>query len=276
MQVVVTAAGRGKRFSENGYAVPKPAVLLGERPAVTYLMDCFPKEWSQIFVLAEDDRASRLEKIITEKNQRAKVIYTSYSERGPIDTVLHSLPFLKSDDAVLISYCDLALIWNPQQFAGAMQSHDMGVVTYQGFHPTYLGPNSYCHVQVEVDSNQITELQEKKLYTNDIQTEVTSAGFYYFRNKELLEKALSAQLNQGLKHGKEYYISQAIQALLNTDKKYDVENFKVNHVLQMGAPADVERFELWLQSFSKDYFSEALCLNEKKYWREIFAAFKLI
>ena len=101
MQVVVTAAGRGKRFSENGYAVPKPAVLLGERPAVTYLMDCFPKEWSQIFVLAEDGRASQLEKIITEKNPHAKVIYTSYSERGPIDTVLRSLPFLKSDDAVL-------------------------------------------------------------------------------------------------------------------------------------------------------------------------------
>ncbi len=276
MQVVVTAAGRGKRFSEKGYLEPKAAVMVAGRPAITFLIDSFAKDWSLIFVLGEHDRSSNLEKIIKTYRPDSRIIYTTYSERGTIDTVLRAIPFLNPNEGVLISYCDLAVCWNPEEFSKKVQDADMAVVNYQGFHPTYLGPNSYCHVRVDSETRQVIELQEKKLFTDQIETEITSAGIYYFKNKDLLEKALAAQQLQGLSYGKEFYISLAIQGLLNQKQNYRVADFRVEHVFQFGTPDDVERCNDWYEKFNSNEFLPDISPVEKNYWSRIFKTFRLI
>ena len=44
MQVVITIAGKGLRFSEKGFLQPKPSVIVGGRPAISYLIDSFSKK----------------------------------------------------------------------------------------------------------------------------------------------------------------------------------------------------------------------------------------
>lgn len=281
MQVVITAAGQGSRFQEQGYSDPKPLVSIAGRPAISYLIQSFAKTWSLFFVLGEHYRETELEKTILEYAPKAKIIYSNFSHRGPIDTVQASINFLDTKKGVLISYCDLVPLWKPENFEKAVQVYDMAVVNYQGFHPTYLGPNSYCHVQVDTETNQVLRLQEKKLFTEHLQSEVTSAGLYYFKSVELLNRALNEQLHQGLKFGKEYYISLAVQAMLNQSGEYKVLDYRIEHLVQMGTPADLQRFDFWyqylVQNKNIDQIVKKLIWNsdfdfevEKKYWVKVF------
>ncbi len=276
MQVIVTLAGRGQRFVERGYKQPKAAIPVGGRSAISYLIETFPKEWSLILVMGEHDRASNLEGLIKNQRPDAKIIYSNYSDRGPIDTVLRALPFLRPAQGIIVTYCDVAVVWRPDDFAAAVKNYDMASVNYQGFHPTYLGPNSYCHVKVDSQAKQVTQFQEKQLFTQKLETEITSAGIYYFKNKDLLEKALAAQLEQKLRHGKEYYVSLALQALLNLKQNFTILNYPVDHLLQVGTPEDIERFEIWLGYFRKKEYPEGFSSQERIYWEQIFQHFKVV
>lgn len=276
MQVVITLAGLGTRFTDKGHRTPKPMIEVAERPAIVFLIKSFSKNWSLFFVLGEHYKNLGLEALILQMLPTSKIIYTAYSARGPIDTVKAALPFLQADKPVMTSYCDLALVWNPEDFNQAVQDYDMAVVNYQGFHPTYYGPNSYCHVQVNSKNHEVLYLQEKKLFTSELQTEITSAGIYYFKTAALLSAALAAQLQQNLKYGNEFYISLAIQALLYESKKYRVLDYRVENVVQLGTPADIERFQYWydlvvLKKPTEDLKIENFEL-EKNYWDKIFTS----
>lgn len=302
MQVIITLAGRGKRFSEKGFHEPKPIVSVAGHPAISYLIDSFAKDWSLIFVLAEHDRESALEKTILRHAPNAKVIYTPFSERGPIDTVLAAIPLLNEVDGVLVSYCDLAPVWSARDFEKAVMAvatgsmnpiYDMACVNYQGFHPTYLGPNSYCHVRVSSEAASfVTQLQEKVLFTDHIEKETTSAGIYYFKNRDLLHQALQEQLRQNLKYKSEFYISLALQAALNKNSDLKILDYRIDHLVQLGTPADTERFEFWYQYLVKKNVQKKFLYiersqqpieensknfeQEKQYWLAVFRYFRIL
>lgn len=271
MQVVITMAGQGQRFQQAGYTQPKPIVNVAGKPAVEYLINSFDSKWQLIFCIGEHFKDSNIEKTILKIKPNSQIIYTKYSERGPIDTIQAAYPFLKWDEPILISYCDMALLWNSDDFKNKTRSYDMAVINYQGFHPTYLGPNTYCHVQVK--NNEVTQLQEKKLFTDSLEKEITSAGVYYFKNLELLKEALSSQLEQNLKYGNEFYTSLAVQALLNK-RAVRVLDYRIDHLIQFGTPEDIERFEFWYNSLVLKKKSEMISISdferEQKYWEKVF------
>ena len=253
MQVVITIAGLGQRFQQQGYAQPKPLVSVIDKPAIYYLIESFSKTWKLFFVIGQHLKNTEVEAVIKSYRSDAVVIYTTNSDRGPVDTVLAAIPFLDPTQSVVVSYCDYALVWDPDQFNDFVKDSDCdcAVISYRGFHPTYLGPNTYAHLLVDEESNRILKIQEKKLFTNDIQKEWSSVGFYYFRNVSLLEKGIQLQLKHNLKHGNEFYTSLAIQALLNESLDLKTRNYEISHIMQMGTPADIQLIEKWYMIYKK-------------------------
>jgi NDP-sugar pyrophosphorylase family protein len=240
MQVIITMAGLGQRFIDQGYLEPKPFIKIKDKCVIEYLVERFPKTWKLFFVINEDLNQKYID-FLTSKFLNSKVIVTQYSERGPIDTVQAALPHIQLDMPTIVSYCDFSIDWNAEDFELAVEGFDAAVVGYTGFQPTFLGPNSYCHYLV--DGERVIELQEKVLYTGKLETEWTSCGLYYFKTAEFLKKCLVAQDQQKLCYqGQEYYTSLAIQAMLNLEPKISVLNYQIKKFFQFGTPFDVEWF----------------------------------
>lgn len=283
MQVIITLAGLGQRFQNQNYKEPKPIVPVMGKPALSYLIGSMASHWKLIFALGEHLRDSSVEAEILRLRPEAKVIYVPHSDRGPIDTVLAALPYVvDNEDSVAVSYCDYAMIWNAKNFEKFVVNSqcDVSIVSYRGFHPTYLGPNTYAHLQVDEDTKQVLRIKEKSLFGNHIEDEWTSTGFYYFRSVELLKIGLQLQLEKNLKHGKEFYTSLAIQALI--DQAHDLKssqlsvlNYPISHFMQMGTPEDVQHIEKWYRDIvveNKKSQFEAGSLDEKlfNYWKYVF------
>ncbi len=285
MQVIITMAGKGTRFSDLGFTEPKPIVLVGGKPAIQYLVDEFPSDWKIIFAVGRHFQNTSIEKVLRNIRPHGEIIFCDYSARGPIDTVKAALSKIDLAAQVLVSYCDYSLIWNPEKFFSAVSGYDAAVVTYHGFHPTYFGPNSYCHVKVS--GSEIVQLQEKKLFTENIESEMTSVGLYYFKSGELLVEALEQQEIQNLKYKTEFYTSLAIQALISVKPNLKILNYSVDQIIQFGTPSDIERFEFWnhvivMKKAMSDFkfinidpknqptnFDSCIFEKEKFYWQKV-------
>lgn len=269
-------AGLGTRFKEQNYEEPKPLVSIMGRPALSYLIGSFSARWKLFFAVGEHFKDTAIEAEILKLRPDAVVKYVPYSERGPIDPVLAMVPLLDSEDSVSVSYCDFAMLWNPDNFDKFVRNSKCNacVVSYRGFHPTYLGPNTYAHLKVDEETNSVIKIKEKSLFTKDIFDEWTSAGFYYFRTVELLQQGLDLQLENQLKSGNEYYTSLAIQSLI-AHKKLNVLNYPIAHIVQMGTPEDIQIIQKWYQYLMVDnkkniFESESNDAKSFSYWKYVF------
>ncbi len=210
-----------------------------------------------------------------------------YSVRGPLDTVLQTLPYVNPAQPTCVSYCDYTFNWSFQDFftTAVKTKADAAIISYTGFHPTFFGPNSYCHLRVKEDFSQqnadeayswVTDIQEKKLFTDRLENEWTSCGLYYFKSADFLSECLQAQLDQKLSHESgEYYTSLAIKAMMLKDQGLRVLNYPISHFIQLGTPFDVQRFQFWYDYFilKKEKSGSAISFTsqEEKYWREYFS-----
>ncbi len=274
MQVIITMAGKGQRFLDAGFSDPSPLVEIGGKPAIQYLVEAFPANWKLLFVIGEQFRTSDLEEVVCNIRPDAEVVYTDYSERGQVDSVLAALPLLENEDEpVIVSCCDYTMLWDAEKFEEAVEGYDAAVVSYQGFHPTYFGPSSYCHLKVVKD--RVFRLKEKALFTEALETEVTSAGLYYFKSVEFLGQCLASQVAQDLNYNNEFYTSLALQAAIFDDPTVKIFNYPINHMVQFGTPEDIERFDFWYKTLvSKNGLIKPIEIpnyeKEQKYWEEVF------
>lgn len=256
MQVVITMAGLGQRFKDSGETVAKPFVTVGDQSALKHLTDILPEDWKIYFAVGDHLRSVQTELEIQKLNRpNYELKYVPYSARGPIDTVRSVLPELDNNEPVIVSYCDYTMIWDAAEFINQIQKtkSDAAIVSYKGFHPTYLGPNSYCHLQVD-ENSFVTDLQEKKLFTGDLQSEWTSCGMYYFKSAAFLQDCLSEQEKQNLcyqREGKnsEFYTSLSLKAMKNKKPEIKILNYQIPYFIQFGTPFDIQLYEYW-----KNYF----------------------
>lgn len=243
MQVIITMAGLGQRFKDQSdknpiYKDPKPFVQVHNKYVIEYLVEQFSTDWKLFFVVNEDLEEKYIQ-FLKERFKNSMIVKTPYSERGPIDTVLAAWPYVQKDEPTLVSYCDYSLRWDATHFEKTVADVDAAVVGYTGFHPTFLGPNSYCHYLV--DGSYVQELQEKKLYTGKLDTEWTSCGLYYFKSADFLNRCLQEQLKQNLNYnGKEFYTSLALQAAKNANPQLKILNYPIKTFIQLGTPFDIE------------------------------------
>lgn len=277
MQVIITLAGLGQRFKAEGFATPKPLIPVMGKPAINYLIDCMDTTWDLFFAIGEHFKNTDLESSIKKQCPKANIFYVPYSSRGPIDTVEAIISYLNLDQAVAVSYCDYFMSWKPYDFENFLKitNCDICIPAYKGFHPTYLGPNTYAHLQVNDKTKQIEKIQEKKLFGADIYTEWTSTGFYYFKSVALLKKGMNLQLESNLKYGSEFYTSLAIQALLNECSDLKIMNYEISHFLQLGTPADVAIAEKWYKYIILDHKKNEFKPNTEEnqlyqYWEILF------
>lgn len=293
MQVIVTLAGLRNNFSEKGFSDPQALIKACGRPVISYLIHAFPTSWKLIFVLDEKDKTTSLESTILKMAAGSEVVYTSKSDRGLVDSVLAGAQLLNSEEGVIVTSSDLAPIWKSHHFEKVVAESkcEMASINYQGVHPIYLGPSQYCHVQTD-GNNLVTKLQENVMFTGQIEKEVTAAGIFYFKNKSFLQEALDEQIKQNLNSQNKFSISLALQAMLNKKPSIKILDYRIDHLVQLSSPADIERFDFWFNyiylSQSPKAFSHIetnrLPLNqkpedfkkEKQYWYTVLINFDLI
>ncbi len=250
MQLVIPMSGQGTRYKKAGHTQPKPLIPVNGRPMIERLLEKFPTEWPCTFVLAENHLESELPALLKKLRPHSQILSVPLHGKGPSFALKAALPKLKSQDPVLVSYCDYGMIWDPWDFKTFTEQSqcDAALISYRGFHAHYLSPVMYAYSRIENDL--VREVKEKGCFTNNRENEFASAGAYYFKSAEILQSALDHQEKNDLSLNGEFYTSLTVQALLQKNPECKVKVYEIPAFFQWGTPEDLAIFEYWEKTYS--------------------------
>jgi len=249
MQVLIPMSGQGTRYQKAGYTQPKPLIPVSGRPIIERLLQKIPMEWPVTFVLAENHRETELPATLSRLRPLAQQIFTPIHSKGPSHAIKAAFSHLKSEDPVLVSYCDYGFKWDPWDFAEFVKNSkcQSALLSYRGFHAHYLSPVTYAFSRMQGD--RVVEVREKGSFTNQRENEFASAGGYYFDSVKTLAHAVEAQEKLNLSLNGELYTSLTVEALLRSRPDSDVRVYEIPAFYQWGTPEDLQIFEYWEKTF---------------------------
>lgn len=250
MQIVVPMSGFGERFRRAGYTVPKPLINVEGKPIIAHVIDMFPGETDFVFICNQDhldhpDYA--MASILQHYCPSGRILGIAPHRLGPVHAVQQAAHLIDPNRPVVVNYCDFTCYWDWAHFRAfvAATACDGAIPAYKGFHPHLLGPTNYAYMRES--GGWVSDIQEKKPFTDDRTNEFASSGTYYFASGSLMQDALRRTVEDSLSVNDEYYVSLAYKPLL--DDKRAIAVYPLQHFMQWGTPEDVKDYNGWSSTF---------------------------
>jgi len=241
MKIVIPMSGMGNRFVKAGYQTPKPLIEMDGIPIIEHVVNMFPSEEDFIFIcnskhLQETNMRGVLQKIAP----KGRIFEIPPHKKGPVYAVRYVENLIQDEEEVIVNYCDFSCYWNYADFLQHTRSRDAdgAVPAYKGFHPHMLGPTNYAFMRDE--KQWMLEIKEKEPFTDNRMQEYASIGTYYFKKGAYVKKYFKALMDNDIHLNGEYYVSLVYNLLVHDGLKISI--YDVQHMLQWGAPKDVEEY----------------------------------
>ena len=257
MHVIIPMSGKGQRFIDAGYEVPKPLIKVDGKPIIEHVCDLFPGENKFTFIcnsahLAETNMTEVLKSI----KPNANIVDIPNHKKGPVYAVSLISNLIKDNEEVIVNYCDFGTYWDYEDFLKHTRSRDAdgAIPAYKGFHPHMLGSTNYAFMRD--DKQWMLEIKEKEPFTNNRMEEYASNGTYYFKKGLYVKRYFSELMEKNIHLNGEYYVSLIYNLLKQDGLKVSIYN--IQHMLQWGTPSDVEDYNKWSK-----YFKNAITEKSK-------------
>lgn len=231
LHLIMPMGGGGTRFGNSGFDVPKPLIEIYGKPFfywATQSVSKFVELGSLTFVVLQEhiDRFS-IDKKILEYYPQAKVQVLPKVLNGAVLTCLAGCSKLAQGEPILFNDCDhLFLCEAFYDFcaAEAFESMDGGLLTFKSTDSKY----SFAAYD---DNGNVTKTVEKEAISED-----AICGAYYFKSREVFEKAAAKYLEQCAYS--EYFVSGVYNILAGNDQC--VKTFSVDRHVSFGTPEEYE------------------------------------
>ncbi len=219
-------AGYGSRMRPHTWSKPKPLVSVAGGTVLDQLLGIFDSlpgvEQAQFVFILSPNQGDLIQKYMAKKHPQRKVAYIIQPEmRGQSDALWYARDYLKG--RMIMIFSD-TLVKQPLAFMGDDNSDAIAWVKAV--------PDPRRFGVAEADANgTVTRLVEKP---KDIDNNLAVVGFYYFKEGERLAEAIAEQLQGEDTLKGEYFLTGAINILLQKGIKMRVEH--VPHWLDAGKP----------------------------------------
>lgn len=234
MNIVIPMAGRGQRFVDAGYTVPKPMIPVLGRPMYAWAMESLPLELASrlVFVcLAEHLSGSGLGEDIAERYARYRPQIHTVPEvtGGQVCTVLAARERLDEAQALLIYNADT---WCRTHLAERLPALPpdvdglLGVFEAAGDHWSFARTD---------ESGRVVETAEKRRISP-----WASTGLYHFtRTRDFLRHADAMLAESDTTRG-EYYVAPLYNRMLKVGANLRLD--LAEEVRVLGTPGELEAF----------------------------------
>ncbi|MGH7445200.1 MAG: sugar nucleotidyltransferase [Longimicrobiales bacterium] len=213
MKVIIPLAGKGTRLRPHTHVTPKPLVRVGGKPVMSYILDDLKKLGVMEIVFITGHLKEKIETYIAEAYPEFTAHFVEQAvQDGTAGAVKLAEPFI--DEDVLIIFvdtlfdADLSLAQRlPPEYAGVIWAKE--VEDYQRFGVIVTGDDGTMKRIVEKPKDPISKL--------------ANIGLYYIRDYELLFRGIQDACEGPRGAGREYYLTDAFQFMIDHGAKIRVE-----------------------------------------------------
>ena len=187
MIIVIPMAGRGKRFAEAGYTLPKPLIDICGRSMIQWAVSSFTPDASYIFLVLKE-QAKALKKLLM-----GKIIEVDKITEGAACTVLLAEDLIDNNEELLLSTCDIFLQFAWDDFINSARKYDGCLITFNSTNPH--------HSYAKVVKDRVVQVAEKIVISDH-----GSAGVYYFKHGKDFVWAAKEMIRKNIRTNNEFYI----------------------------------------------------------------------
>ncbi len=246
---LIPLAGRGSRFANEGYELPKPLIPVDEQPMVVHAARSLPPATEHVFVcLAEHLAKFPLEGALKRAFPDARIVSIGEVTEGQAVTVGLGLRKQDADLPLLIGASDNGMIYDHAEFLRATQDPTVdGIVfTCVGLPGAARQPHMYGWVRHE--SGTVTGVSVKQPISDNPAADDAIVGCFYFRTVRTYERVLSELTARNIRVNNEFYVDSMIGLAAEMGLKIVV--LRVEAYLCWGTPDEYRTYLYWQRFFA--------------------------
>jgi len=239
LNIVIPMAGRGSRFSQAGYTVPKPLIPVGGRPMIQWVIDNVRPARAHRFIflcLGEHlERYSDIPATLHGLCPGCEIVTVDRVTEGAACTVLLARNLIDSDAPLMIANSDQFVELGIDDYLAAGDAPGVGglIMTFWSDHPKW----SYCRMRAD---GTVREVVEKEVVSND-----ATVGIYNFRSGKDFVRAADAMIAADFRVNGEFYVAPVYNRLI--DEGHKVITVPTGRdragMYGLGVPEDLEFFK---------------------------------
>lgn len=235
LNIVVPMAGRGSRFANVGYKMPKPLIDVNGRYMIEVVTDniCPDCEHRFLYLCLQEhleryDLAARLERI----QPGCVIVPVDRVTEGAACTVLLAESYINNQDSLMIANADQYVDIDINSYLDEMGNADGLIMTMYADDPKW----SY----ISFDGNgYVRSVREKEVISNE-----ATVGIYNFRHGCDFVRYAHEMIAENMRVNGEFYVAPVYNKLIEAGKKiafYNVGSVG-SGMYGLGTPEDLGSF----------------------------------
>ncbi|MBL7860705.1 MAG: NTP transferase domain-containing protein [Cyclobacteriaceae bacterium] len=226
-------AGRGSRFSEKGFVIPKPFISVLGKPIFQWALESiFDLHFSKLILVALRDHADQFQitKYIPEQlKDRTEIILLESPTEGQLCTVLACKNVLDENDDLLIISSDTYVKSNLNDSILHQKPDTRGIISVANL------PGDRWSFAKPDHTGRVVEVAEK-IRISDF----ASTGLYYFRFVKDIISIGEEMVIKKETHKGEYYIIPVYQKMIQRGDYIGIS--KAEEIIDLGTPEALADF----------------------------------
>lgn len=266
---IITMAGKGERFLDEGYLLPKPLIPIEGEPMIWKVIDCLPKATKWIFVVRKEhlDNFS-IDKVIKAKIQDAIITVDQDLLGGA--SIFCAEEYIPDGEDILISSCDMGYLYDKKKFEKLKESeYDCILWTFTKDRKILANPKAWGYVVLENDEKTVKNISLKVPISENPFNDHAIVSTFWIRSKQLLYQAIKIMIRHEIKTNNEFYLDNLPISFNILNRKSCI--FDVDLIISWGTPQDLHKFERISYSYKfLDLSKEDLSRRDVGLWNEYF------
>lgn len=259
MNIIIPMAGAGKRFTDEGYKISKPAIPTTDRrtgkklPMVVCAVLDLPqieKTGSNVtFIDRTFHKTDGVENAIKEVLPESSFITVENLTEGQACTCMLAKDKINNDTDLLIAGCDNGMIFDSEKFEQEKDKADCLVFTYRNNEAVLANPNAYGWMITDSDGN-ITGTSIKKAISKNPMNDHAVVATFWFKHGSDFVRATEKMIAENDRINNEFYVDQVVKHVMDLGLKARV--FEIDRYICWGTPKDYEEYEATI-SYWRDF-----------------------
>lgn len=237
LNIVIPMAGRGSRFANAGYEMPKPLLDVNGRPMIEVVTNNIRPSQDHRFLylcLEEHIKKYDLEHLLSSISPNSVIIPVNKVTQGAACTVLLAVDYINNSDELMIANSDQYVDIDINKYLTARGDKDGIIMTMSADDPKW----SFIKYN---DEGHVTKVKEKEVISNE-----ATVGIYNFKNGSDFVKYAHLMMERDIRTNGEFYVAPVYNLMIEDGKIIGYYNIgSIDHGMYgLGTPDDLENFLL--------------------------------
>jgi len=221
INLVIPMAGKGQRFIDAGYLIPKPLISICGKPMINRVIENFSPSADHHTILISRNNINL--------NVNAKIVPLDHETQGAVSTMLEVEHLIGREDPLLIVNCDqLILNFDIDDFMN--KSKDCSVTVFNSNNPH--------HSYVKLKDGLVTEVAEKKVISD-----LAVSGVYFYRQAKYYFDNAHKMIDKNIRVSGEFYNTPVFNEIIASGLKVNTYEVDVKKQQILGTPDELKEFQ---------------------------------